>query len=190
MSYRQKGSALRFYVGWTFYSLFDQSPVKRSRNTKSEAICHIHPYAMIRMPCFHIMKRTSGTDPFILRDVFVITFLCFFWLFIWVIMRLGCTEPMRGSKMKLTICSRHSFQESPEFISRPKAKPKRNQKRSLIQKKMSFYTTWPTPCLLWTKYERIIYIIRRLKINEITIVFQKQIYGICCDIQFSFGNIC
>ena len=46
MSYRQKGSALRFYVGWTFYSLFDQSPVKRSRNTKSEAICHIHPYAM------------------------------------------------------------------------------------------------------------------------------------------------
>ena len=37
MSYRQKGSALRLYVGWTFYSLFDQSPVKRSRNTKSEA---------------------------------------------------------------------------------------------------------------------------------------------------------
>ena len=46
MSYRQKGSALRLYVGWTFYSLFDQSPVTRSRNPKSEAICHIHPYTM------------------------------------------------------------------------------------------------------------------------------------------------
>ena len=40
-------------------------------------------------------------------------------------------------------CSRHSFQENPQFISRPKAKPKRNQKRSLISKKNHF--TGPGP---------------------------------------------
>ena len=48
MSYRLKGSALRLFVGWSRDSLFDQRPVKRSRSPKSEAICHI--------PCFHIIK--------------------------------------------------------------------------------------------------------------------------------------
>ena len=41
-------------------------------------------------------------------------------------------------------CSRHSFQENPEFISRPKAKPKRSQKRSLISKKRPFTRPGPT----------------------------------------------
>ena len=40
--------------------------------------------------------------------------------------------------------SRHSFQENPEFISRPKAKPKRSQKRSLISKKRPFTRPGPT----------------------------------------------
>ena len=48
MGYRLKGSALRLFVGWSRDSLFDQNPVKRSRNPKSEAICHI--------PCFHTIK--------------------------------------------------------------------------------------------------------------------------------------
>ena len=41
-------------------------------------------------------------------------------------------------------CSRHSFQENPEFISRPKAKPKGSQKRSLISKKRPFTRPGPT----------------------------------------------
>ena len=99
MSYRQKGSALRLYVGWTFYSLFDQSPVKRSRNTKSEAICHIHPYAMFS----HNEKGFRNGPVYTSTCIRDFSFVFFFWSFIWVIMHLGCTEPMPGSKMKLTI---------------------------------------------------------------------------------------
>ena len=82
------------------------------------------------------MKRTSGTGPFILRHVFAISFLCVFLSFI----RSLCPAQTWNSQF----CSRHSFQENPEFISRPKAKPKRSQKRSLISKKRPFTRPGPT----------------------------------------------
>ena len=138
LSYRQKGSALRLYVGWTLNSLFDQSPVKRSRNTKSEAIFHIHPYAM-----FSHNERTSGTGPFILPHVFVISFLCVFCHSFGLICILAAQSLCPAQRWNSQFYSRHSFQENPEFISRRKAKPKRSQKRSLISKKCPF--TRPGP---------------------------------------------
>ena len=71
-----------------------------------------------------------------LRHVFAISFLCVFLSFI----RSLCPAQTWNSQF----CSRHSFQENPEFISRPKAKPKRSQKRSLISKKRPFTRPGPT----------------------------------------------
>ena len=48
---RGKKVQLFFYVGWSCDSFFDQSPVKRSRNPKSEAICPA--------PCFPWLKSPS-----------------------------------------------------------------------------------------------------------------------------------
>ena len=82
------------------------------------------------------MKRTSGTGPFYtstcICDFIFVCFLSF--------IRSLCPAQTWNSQF----CSRHSFQENPEFISRPKAKPKRSQKRSLISKKRPFTRPGPT----------------------------------------------
>ena len=78
------------------------------------------------------------------RPVYTSTCMCDFIFCVFFCHSFGLICILAARSLCPAQSSRHSFQENPEFISRPKAKPKRSQKRSLISKKRPFTRPGPT----------------------------------------------